>query len=78
MEWFLDEGELQGPLPVAAKNAAGQRNNWFLVSDPGILINSMLVKDDNLLFIKTLTGSDIIAEKFGGYLASHQGSDGNN
>ena len=53
-----DEGELQGPLPVAAKMRQGN-GTIILVSDPGILINSMLVKDDNLLFIKTLTGSDI-------------------
>ena len=31
----------------------------ILVSDPSILLNSMLVKDDNLLFIQSLTGSDI-------------------
>jgi hypothetical protein len=51
-----DEGELQGPLPVAAKMRLGT-GTIILVSDPSILINSMLVKDDNLLFIKSLTGS---------------------
>jgi hypothetical protein len=54
----LDEGELKGPLPVAAEIPVGS-GTIILVSDPGILINSMLTKDDNLLFIKSLTGSDI-------------------
>ena len=52
-----DEGELKGPLPVAAKTNFGA-GTIILVSDPSILINSMLVKDDNMLFIKNLTGSD--------------------
>jgi hypothetical protein len=30
----------------------------ILVSDPSILLNSMLIKDDNLSFIKSLTGVD--------------------
>jgi len=51
-----DEGELKGPLPVAAKMRYGE-GTIILVSDPSILINSMLVKDDNQLFIKNLTGS---------------------
>jgi hypothetical protein len=54
----FDEGELKGPLPVAAKIQVGT-GTIILVSDPSILINSMLTKDDNLLFVKSLTGSDI-------------------
>lgn len=48
-----DEGETEGPLPVAAgiKVSAGE---VILVSDPSILINSMLGRDDNLVFFKDM------------------------
>lgn len=54
----LAPGDPQGPLPVAAEMPLGA-GTLILVSDPSILLNSMLVKDDNLLFIQSLTGSDI-------------------
>jgi hypothetical protein len=53
----FDNGDLQGPLPVAAKIPLGT-GSVILVSDPSILLNSMLIKDDNLSFIKSLTGVD--------------------
>jgi hypothetical protein len=53
----FDNGDLQGPLPVAVKISLGT-GFVILVSDPSILLNSMLIKDDNLSFIKTLTGVD--------------------
>ena len=52
-----DQGEPKGPLPVAAKIPLGT-GTIILVSDPSILLNSMLIKDDNLSFIKSLTGVD--------------------
>ena len=52
-----DEGEIKGPLPVAAK-VHFQAGTIILVADPSILINDMLVKDDNLLFIKSLIGTE--------------------
>ncbi len=58
----LDEGDVRGPLPVAAKIPFGA-GVLILVSDPSILLNSMLTKDDNLLFIRSLTGSDINSGK---------------
>jgi hypothetical protein len=52
-----DKGELKGTLPVATKLRFGE-GAIILVSDPSILINSMLGRDDNLLFIINLLGSE--------------------
>jgi hypothetical protein len=53
-----DNNEPGGPIPVAAKINFGG-GTIILVSDPSILINSMLVKDDNLLFINDLLNSQV-------------------
>jgi hypothetical protein len=52
-----DDGEQKGPLPVVAEMRFGS-GTIILVSDPSILVNSMLGKYDNMLFIKTLTTAD--------------------
>jgi hypothetical protein len=52
-----DQGELKGPFPVAAKVHVG-KGSITLVSDPSILINSMLGRDDNLQFIRNLLDSE--------------------
>lgn len=60
-ESFLDldrDGNLspvdpKGPLPVAARFRFGQ-GEIVLISDPSILINSMVRKDDNRAFLKYL------------------------
>ena len=57
-----DEGELKGPLPVATKLHFGA-GTIILVSDPSVLINSILIKNNNMLFIKYLTNSDANGEK---------------
>jgi len=44
----------KGPLPVAARFEFGQ-GEIILVSDPSILINSMVRKDDNRAFLEYLT-----------------------
>ncbi len=49
-----DEGEPKGPLIVAAKLRLGQ-GTLALVSDPSIMINSMVGRDDNYRFIEYLT-----------------------
>lgn len=46
--------ETGGPLPVAARFEFGQ-GEIILVSDPSILINSMVRKDDNRAFLEYLT-----------------------
>jgi len=46
--------EPKGPLPVAARFRLGQ-GEVILVSDPSILINSMMRKDDNRAFLAYLT-----------------------
>lgn len=57
-----DEGEVKGPLPVAAEMHF-QAGTIILVSDPSILINNMLNKGDNLLFIKNLIGPETNGEQ---------------
>jgi hypothetical protein len=48
-----DEGELRGPLPVAARLKVGQ--GWLvLIADPSIVINSMLDIGDNYEFVKNI------------------------
>ncbi|MBN2187007.1 MAG: hypothetical protein JW732_06115 [Dehalococcoidia bacterium] len=63
----LDEDESlrnepQGPFPVAAKLKLG-KGTVALVSDPSIMINSMVRKDDNYSFVQYLTGSTPQAEQ---------------
>ena len=53
-----DKGEPNGPLPVATKLRYGE-GAIILVSDPSIIINSMVGIDDNSLFIRNLLGSEI-------------------
>ncbi len=53
-----DEGEPKGPFAVAAEFRLG-KGTLALVSDPSIIINAMVGRDDNYNFIK--------------YLTSHQG-----
>ena len=48
--------EPKGPFPVAARFKLG-KGTVTLVSDPSIVINSMLRKDDNYSFVKHLAGS---------------------
>jgi hypothetical protein len=50
-----DTGEPTGPQPVAAFAKVGQ-GYAVAVSDPSILINSMINMDDNLNFIKNIIG----------------------
>jgi hypothetical protein len=48
-----DSSEPKGPFPVAVKMSFG-KGELIVVSDPSILINSMVGKDDNLLFVKNV------------------------
>ena len=50
----LDEGEPKGPFVVAAEFRLG-KGTLALVSDPSIIINAMVGRDDNYRFIKYLT-----------------------
>ena len=50
-----DEYEPKGPFPVAAELRLGQ-GRLILLSDPSIMINAMLGRDDNYGFIEYLTG----------------------
>jgi len=49
-----DEGEPKGPLPVATEVRFG-KGTLVLASDPSIMINSMVGRDDNYNFMKYLT-----------------------
>ena len=49
-----DEGEPKGPFPVATEVRFG-KGKLVLVSDPSIMMNSMVGRDDNYSFIKYLT-----------------------
>ena len=51
-----DKGEPKGPFAVACMVSIG-RGRLFILSDPSIVINSMLPFGDNLGFIKALVGS---------------------
>jgi hypothetical protein len=46
-----DEGEIRGPLPLAARATVGQ-GTVAVVSDPSILINSMVGRGDNAAFLR--------------------------
>ncbi len=54
--WWRDEPK--GPFPVAAKFKLG-KGTVALVSDPSIMINSMVRRDDNYSFIKYLIGPEL-------------------
>ena len=49
-----DEGEPKGPFPVAVEFRFG-KGTLALASDPSIMINSMVGRDDNYGFIRYLT-----------------------
>ena len=48
-----DEGEPKGPLAVAARAGCG-RGTVVAISDPSILINSMVGRGDNAVFLRHL------------------------
>ncbi|MDP7525496.1 MAG: DUF4350 domain-containing protein [Dehalococcoidales bacterium] len=50
----LDQGELKGPFAVAAEFRLGQ-GRLALVSDPSIILNAMVDRDDNYEFMRYLT-----------------------
>lgn len=52
-----DPGEPKGPLAVAAEFRLG-KGTVALVSDPSIMLNSMVGRDDNYSFIRYLTGHE--------------------
>jgi len=52
-----DENEPQGPFPVASVHHFG-KGTLVLISDPSIVINSMVDRDDNYDFIKYLMSYD--------------------
>ncbi|MBN2098510.1 MAG: DUF4350 domain-containing protein [Dehalococcoidia bacterium] len=56
------EGEPKGPLPVAAEFRLGS-GTVDVVASPGMMINSLYGKDDNLLFLKYLTGHEAGTER---------------
>lgn len=51
------EGEPQGPLPVAAELRVGS-GTVNVVASPGMMINSLYDRDDNLPFLKYMAGCD--------------------
>ncbi len=53
----LDEGEPKGPLAVAAEFRLG-KGTLLLVSDPSVIINTMVGRDDNYDFIRYLLGGE--------------------
>lgn len=56
------EGEPKGPLPVAAESRLGS-GTVDVVASPGMMINSLSQRDDNLLFLKYLTGYEAGTER---------------
>ncbi|MFC2004718.1 DUF4350 domain-containing protein [Chloroflexota bacterium] len=50
----LDQGEPEGPFAVAAEVRLG-KGTLSLISDPSIIINTMVGRDDNYDFIRYLT-----------------------
>jgi hypothetical protein len=56
------EGEPKGPLPVAAEFRLGN-GTVDVVASPGMIINSLYQQDDNLLFLKYLTGYEAGTER---------------
>jgi len=59
---YWTEPEPQGMQPVAVK-VSYMKGTVMVMSDPSILINSMIGKADNLLFIKTAIGVDNVSDK---------------
>ena len=51
----FDEGELRGPFAIAAVLPLGQ-GVITLVSDPSVMVNSMIGRDDNHAFLEYLLG----------------------
>ncbi len=51
-----DKDESSGPFPVAARFQAGQ-GKITMVSDPSLIINTMIEKEDNMVFINSLISS---------------------
>ncbi len=49
-----NEDEPNGPLPIAARFSSG-KGTVAVVSDPSIMINSMVSRDDNYAFMEYLT-----------------------
>jgi hypothetical protein len=63
----LNHDENKGPFPVAAEVRFG-KGMMIVISDPSIIISSMVERDDNYLFINYLTGlygekQDIIIDR---------------
>lgn len=56
------EGEPQGPFPVAAEYRVGS-GTVDVVACPGMMINSLYERDDNLLFLKHLTAFEAGSEE---------------
>lgn len=56
------EGEPKGPFPVAAEFRVGS-GMVEVVACPGIMINSLYDRDDNLLFVKYLTAHEAGTEE---------------
>jgi len=52
-----DEGEVRGPLPLAARAEVGL-GTVTVVSDPSILINSMVGRGDNAAFLRHIIAGD--------------------
>ena len=52
----LNPGEPKGPFTVAARLKVG-KGTLAIVSDPSVIINTMVGKDDNYAFIRYLVGS---------------------
>ena len=50
-----DEGEAEGPFAVAAEVGAG-KGTVALASDPSLIINTMVERNDNYRFVQYLTG----------------------
>jgi hypothetical protein len=56
------EGEPKGPLPVAAEFRLGS-GTVDVFASPGMMINSLYERDDNLLFLKYLTNHEAGTER---------------
>jgi len=56
------DGEPKGPFPVAAEFRVGS-GTVEIVACPAMMINSLYQRDDNLAFLKYLTGSEAGTEK---------------
>lgn len=63
----LNPGELEGPFTVAARLKVG-KGTLAIVSDPSVIISSMVGRDDNYAFIKYLvdgagTGREVMVDR---------------